>query len=478
MEHYSIDYANWDDTVDFIKNRNEHYISSNFSDSQLPDMELNGIIYFDNEMNVVFAKTQDIKTGKYLSNPFNKPENRQIIESIFISPESVDMNKKSLSRSGLLFIGNKPVIFSLTAVTDSDSNAPSYGNVLFWRYFDLEVINSIIETTQLNIYFFWIKNGEDFNNRNSVTIQKAFQGLNDHKRNQDNRVSFIIKDYFKNPILNIVIQQTAHNYDDRLFSKNLIAGILTSFLCIIFLFYFINKNFLVTLRIFLNHFSKVEETQDYSLKLFLDRNDELSHLSNAVNLMMEKIKDRNKQLENSNRELENLSNTDALTKISNRRHMDIVFNKKMEEAILEKKHLSFCLCDVDFFKLYNDTYGHQNGDYVLKEVAKTLNENLHSSTDHAARYGGEEFAVILYNTDINGSCRVAENLIKSVENLMIKHKFSECSEFVTISIGISTIKPDYESDPDEIIKSADNALYMAKKSGRNRYIHSSLYSTD
>ena len=180
---------------------------------------------------------------------------------------------------------------------------------------------------------------------------------------------------------------------------------------------------MVTLRIFLNHFSKVEETQDYSLKLFLDRNDELSHISNAVNLMMEKIKDRNKQLENSNRELENLSNTDALTKISNRRHMDIVFNKKMEEAILEKKHLSFCLCDVDFFKLYNDTYGHQNGDYVLKEVAKTLNENLHSSTDHAARYGGEEFAVILYNTDIHGSCRVAENLIKSVGNLMIKHNF-------------------------------------------------------
>ncbi len=105
------------------------------------------------------------------------------------------------------------------------------------------------------------------------------------------------------------------------------------------------------------------------------------------------------------------------------------------------------------------------------KLHKTLKENLHSATDHAARYGGEEFAVILYNTDMKGSCKVAENLLKSVENLRIRHAKSECSDYVTISLGVSTIIPDSNSDPADIIKSADKALYKAKDSGRNRYIH-------
>ena len=477
MEHYSIDYANWDDSAYFIQNRNQSFILSNFPPSQLPDMELNGIVYFDNDRNVVFAKSQDIKTGEEIKNPFIKPENRNIIENIFISPESVMINKKSISKNGIIIIDNKPVIFSISAITESNSHSPSFGNVLFWKHFDLDTINYIIDTTQLNLMFFWINNDNIKSSKDYISISKISSFDEKRLRDNDNRINIVLNGFFNNPILNIVIQKTNHDYDDSIFSKNLIAGILTSLLSVFFLFYFTNKNFLKTMNSFLRHFESVKETEDYTIKLDLKRNDELSDLAESVNMLFQQIDYKNKQLKESNIKLQNLSNTDSLTQISNRRFMDSVLAERWEQAASEKKPISFCICDVDYFKLYNDNYGHLSGDMVLREVARTMNDNLHPSTDLAARYGGEEFGIILYNTDSESSCSVAENLIKSIESLEIHHSKSECSKYLTISIGISTALPDIGSDVEKLKEEADRELYKAKKAGRNRYSHSKIIKT-
>jgi diguanylate cyclase (GGDEF)-like protein len=126
------------------------------------------------------------------------------------------------------------------------------------------------------------------------------------------------------------------------------------------------------------------------------------------------------------------------------------------------------MSDVDFFKLYNDNYGHQGGDDCLKSVARTLSETAKRGGDCVARYGGEEFAVILPATDRKGASDVAEKIRQAVESMAMEHKKSSVAPCVTLSLGVATIIPSELEIPEFLIKCADEALYTAKASGRNR----------
>ena len=128
------------------------------------------------------------------------------------------------------------------------------------------------------------------------------------------------------------------------------------------------------------------------------------------------------------------------------------------------------MIDIDFFKNYNDTYGHQKGDRCLTRVAKALSNTLKRPGDFVARYGGEEFVAVLSDTGINGASKVAESLRFNVQSLAIKHKSSPIAKMVTISLGISSTSPASNSKSDILIKISDDALYKAKREGRNRVV--------
>nr|MDA3896285.1 GGDEF domain-containing protein [Desulfobacteraceae bacterium] len=130
--------------------------------------------------------------------------------------------------------------------------------------------------------------------------------------------------------------------------------------------------------------------------------------------------------------------------------------------------MSLIMCDVDCFKSYNDTYGHQNGDRCLRAIADAISETVKRSIDVVARYGGEEFAIIMPSTDLHGAKKVAEAARAAVEELQIPNKASTALPFITLSLGISSIIPTQNLTPDALIKDADDALYEAKDSGRNR----------
>ena len=127
------------------------------------------------------------------------------------------------------------------------------------------------------------------------------------------------------------------------------------------------------------------------------------------------------------------------------------------------------MCDVDYFKRYNDAYGHQAGDHCLFRVAQTIIRSVKRSADIVARYGGEEFAIILPNTKLSGAIHVAETIQKSLEQLKIDHTLSEVSPYITVSMGISTIIPSKKIPLKTLVNLADTALYQAKSQGRNRY---------
>jgi len=175
------------------------------------------------------------------------------------------------------------------------------------------------------------------------------------------------------------------------------------------------------------------------------------------------------ELEIVKNELEGLSHRDGLTGIANRRYFDTVLDREWKATSREKSYLSLVLFDIDYFKKYNDTYGHLAGDDCLCKVADASAQVVKRPRDTLARYGGEEFAVILPDTDATGATICAERICKAIEELKIDHIASEANFYVTASLGISTLKPCNEiASSQQLIKEADLALYQAKREGKNR----------
>ena len=178
-----------------------------------------------------------------------------------------------------------------------------------------------------------------------------------------------------------------------------------------------------------------------------------------------------RQLEEANQELQRLATLDGLTQIANRRQFDSYLDGEWKRAIREKAPISLILCDVDFFKLYNDTYGHQAGDSCLQRIAKALTRSVKRSADLVARYGGEEFAIILPKTGPNGALKVAERIREEIKALKLPHAKSRASEYITVSLGIASTVPSADALVVESILLADNALYRAKELGRDRAVY-------
>jgi len=165
--------------------------------------------------------------------------------------------------------------------------------------------------------------------------------------------------------------------------------------------------------------------------------------------------------------INHLSTTDQLTGIPNRRSFNIQVNKEWGRNMREKKPLSLLLLDIDRFKVFNDTYGHQQGDEVLRIIAETLLRSLRRSADFAARWGGEEFIVLLPGTAMEGAFINAERIRENIEQTSISVANGQ-TEGLTVSIGVATMTPSQDCSQSELISQADRALYAAKELGRNR----------
>ncbi|NEP87939.1 MAG: diguanylate cyclase [Okeania sp. SIO2C2] len=180
-------------------------------------------------------------------------------------------------------------------------------------------------------------------------------------------------------------------------------------------------------------------------------------------------------LQEANLKLERLARLDGLTKISNRRYFDEFLDQEWRRMAREKQFLSLIMFDVDYFKLYNDVYGHQQGDKCLIKIAHAVQGVLKRPADLFARYGGEEFAVILSNTDQSGACEVAAQIQSAIKALGIPHPSGK-EQIVTISLGVTTQIPSLAQTLHTFIGQADQALYEAKQQGRDCWIHFSMIS--
>jgi diguanylate cyclase (GGDEF)-like protein len=175
------------------------------------------------------------------------------------------------------------------------------------------------------------------------------------------------------------------------------------------------------------------------------------------------------KLKKANKKLENLSYTDVLTGLHNRRYFNYIYERELRRAKRSKSFVTFMMLDVDYFKQYNDTYGHLEGDAALKSVAKVLKEKLKRPSDFIFRLGGEEFGILLMDTDESNSARIAQELCDNLRLHEIPHEGSKISSFLTISIGAVCCIADESLDNEVLLSRADEILYRAKEAGRDRY---------
>jgi len=199
------------------------------------------------------------------------------------------------------------------------------------------------------------------------------------------------------------------------------------------------------------------------VKVFIKLNEQAKIIEEKTKALEEKIV----QLELTEKKLNRLIRIDELTGVYNRRAFEEIFDLEWARTIRSNGYFSALMIDIDNFKIFNDTYGHLVGDECLKNIAKIIEKTLRRITDKVARLGGEEFVVLLPETDSKGAELIAEEIRKNIEYLEIVNEGVETSEFVTVSIGISSVKPTRFMEKKGFIDCADKALYTAKKNGRN-----------
>lgn len=208
-----------------------------------------------------------------------------------------------------------------------------------------------------------------------------------------------------------------------------------------------------------------QEDEEYGLNLGA-----IDYITKPFNKAIVKLRIKNYlNLKIKNDMLEKLSMYDGLTNIRNRRFFDETFEKTFSEIKRDKKSLAVLMIDIDFFKPYNDNYGHGQGDETLRKVAKALEKTIKRPSDFVARYGGEEFVILLKDINKDGVEAVANNLLNAIRELKITHEFSKIENYVTISIGASFYNSNSDVTKLELLLKADETLYNVKNSGRNNF---------
>jgi diguanylate cyclase (GGDEF)-like protein len=461
------DWAGWDDMYSFVETGAPEFIASNFVLSTFLDNRINLIYLYDRQGQKVWGEAHEMTEGRPLALAlFERPA----LPELLVLPKKMAAGQSpdDYRIAGILPSEHGPLLLSARPVLTSGKQGPMRGTLVMGRLLDASLVTELAEQTRLA--FELRQPGSPGADRESGLEPDGDSPRFD--KSDDKRLitwqrypdlrgqpSFLVRVESPRTLIQTLRSMMRHVVLALLFAGLVLFVLLSTLL---------QRIILGPVSRLTEHARAIRTVGDLSARSKLRRSDEIGQLSREFDSMMAEIEQKTLELAAANNELQRLSNEDSVTHLANRRKFEECLSQEWKRMLREQRPLSLVLCDVDFFKLFNDTYGHQAGDKCLKLVARALLKNTHRPADLVARFGGEEFAIVLADTDLQGAIAVAEVVRNAVRLLKIPHRASTIDSYVTLSAGAATLVPGGELDPEMLVSLADQALYRAKQEGRNR----------
>ena len=448
------DWSAWNDTYTFIQNGNQAYIDSNLYPDTFLNFGFDVALFLNLELQPVWGQVFDFDAEDGIINLTDKYLDEMLARiAPFTGQIDLDASIDNQHQSGVVTVDGTPVLFAIRPIVRSDGSGPHRGYVVFGQFLDEELIAEFSEQIVRNFVVEPIGGSGDHRDQDGYWINAL---------DSDTLVASAIFTIDGTPSLRaetiLPRNITGLGKDITYFGVALFVlfcVVLATVLLVLFRYFVVRP--IMELR---SDISNISSAMDYSLRATVRSNDEIGALSRDFNAMLTMI-------ESQNTELQKLSEEDPLTGLANR----LAFEKKLDQAwdilLRTRGPLTVMLVDIDYFKLYNDQYGHQAGDEALKKVSRILAGSVQRKTDMAARYGGEEFILVLPGTEREDAERIAYSIRQEILDANIEHRASPHQKRLTVSIGISSVIPNDRFTVADLIGAADKALYKVKENGRN-----------
>jgi len=362
-------------------------------------------------------------------------------------------NKSPVFTSGWMQSERGPLLYA-TAFANGHG-------VLIAADIDPEFLRDISESVQLNVRIEPLRNA-------SAADAGHVTALENVRRDASDEIHWTLLDELDKPVAQLILKMPPGTTIERLSTTPLLVAFLIAVLSGVFLLTLVERSLIQPVRVLGQHLHRIRALGDYSLRTPQRARNELGELSRELNSLVEQVQTQQLQLIAQSREMQALSYQDGLTGLANRRRFDQSLADNWAMAQRQRNPLALIMCDVDYFKPYNDNYGHQKGDEVLRQLARIIDAVVTRTSDLATRYGGEEFAILLPDTTESGALHIAKQLEERLKEANIPHDFSHICRRLTVSIGVASMVPESEDSPRDLVRLADEALYAAKAGGRNR----------
>lgn len=493
LESLSHDWSSWDDTYNFVSHPTDEYIGSNLTVSTFKGVAINLLYICDLRGRVIWGRIYDLETGSPIHDSYFPPDILPLDHPLF----KLDFKRTNVSEValyGAVVTEHGPMLVASRPILKTDNIGPVRGFLIMGKYLSKDLVSRLSRQTRVD---FTIANvpapAEDILKRTPYALESGLPYAIKYTNRARLDVLAEYPDITGKPafLIRSTMERDIIRRGYAAMRYALVTLVIGGLALAVLILTIMERTVIHPIVRLTRHVLSIKETSNFSLRLSARRRDEIGTLAREFDHMLEKIEEMNTIMEHindqliedinkrqhiedklseANKQLQKLATIDGLTQISNRRRFDEYLQLEWKRGMRDGDPVSLIIIDVDFFKLYNDTYGHQAGDDCLKAVAGAISTHAKRIPDLAARYGGEEFAFVLPATDIRGAMKLAEVIRAHVRGLAIPHEKSIVDRYVTISAGVACMVPSREASFEALIKLADDALYDAKAKGRNRCV--------
>lgn len=447
-----------DPTYEYFERRSPDFIDENFPVDTLATFSIDLIALFDRDNQPLDQRLMVAANASARSLPLAD-----------IQPHLINLDKvrphAPIFDSGLMSTSLGPQLYAIASVMRTDGNSEARGSLLLGIALDKEFMHDIEETSQLELSLEPLDGAEPETVHNIAPEQIS--------RDQHDRMTWFLTDNDARPIAKLVLTLPPRHNDDKLWALPLLFAFIVAAAGGIVMLSAFHQLLIKPIRRVGEHLQNVRMHADYNLRLNSRLGNEIGDLSRHIDSLVTQVQKQQDQLQAQSLEMQRLSYNDGLTGLANRRRFDQALALSWALAQRNQTSVALIMCDVDYFKPYNDHYGHLRGDDALRKVGAVIKRVVTRQSDLAARYGGEEFAILLPDTDENGAFEIAERVRKELHELAIPHAASMIDDMLTVSLGIAAIVPGVQQQPRQLVQRADEALYAAKAAGRNRIMQGS-----